>query len=202
MPCVDRGCPASWPLTSPGTAWIQGWVRTRREAKGFSFIELNDGSCLANLQVVVDGGIETYAAALAANTGAAVRIAGDLVPSPGKGQRWELKASEVVLIGPADPESYPLQKKRHSDEYLRTIAHLRPRTNKYGALNRIRSELSFAVHSFFHERGFFYVHSPIITGSDCEGAGELFRVSSLDLESTSLGPGTSPRRISSANAPT
>jgi asparaginyl-tRNA synthetase len=171
---------------------VRGWVRTKREAKGFSFLELNDGSSLKNLQVVVDGAIPSYPVLESVNTGAAVQVSGELVESPGKGQRWELKAWEIALVGPSDPESYPLQKKRHSDEFLRTIAHLRPRTNKYGALNRIRSELSFAVHSFFHDRRFFHVHSPIITGSDCEGAGELFRVSSLDLEKSAVGTGYKP----------
>ena len=171
---------------------IRGWVRTKREAKGFSFLEVNDGSCLKNLQVVVDGSIPSYGIMDAVSTGASVAVTGDLDESPGKGQRWELKASEVVLIGPSDPEGYPLQKKRHSDEFLRTIAHLRPRTNKFGALNRIRAELSFAVHTFFHERGYLYVHSPIITGSDCEGAGELFRITSLDLEKSAVGTGYKP----------
>ncbi|MBC7197061.1 MAG: asparagine--tRNA ligase, partial [Deferribacterales bacterium] len=113
------------------------------------------------------------------NTGASVNIYGDLIESPGKGQKWEVKANRIELVGEADPESYPLQKKRHSDEFLRQIAHLRPRTNKYGAIFRIRSEASFAVHNFFRERGFYYIHTPIITGSDCEGAGEMFRVTTL-----------------------
>jgi asparaginyl-tRNA synthetase len=172
---------------------IQGWVRTKREAKGFSFLEVNDGSSLKNLQVVVDGELPSYSVMESVSTGAAVEITGDLVESPGKGQRWELKATDIALVGPSDPESYPLQKKRHSDEFLRTIAHLRPRTNKYGALNRIRSELSFAVHTFYHDRGYLYVHSPILTGSDCEGAGELFRVSSLDLEKSAIGTGYKPQ---------
>jgi asparaginyl-tRNA synthetase len=172
---------------------IGGWVRTKRDAKGFSFLEINDGSCLRNLQVVVDGSIPTSGVMESVSTGASVVIQGDLVESPGKGQRWELRAREVTLVGPADPAGYPLQKKRHSDEFLRSIAHLRPRTNKYGALNRIRSELSFAVHRFFHDRGFLCVHTPILTGSDCEGAGELFRVSSLDLERSLVGTGYKPQ---------
>ena len=117
---------------------IKGWVRTKRDAKGFSFLEINDGSCLQNLQVVVDGDIPTYAVLEKIGTGAAVKVRGSLVESPGKGQKWEVQAREVELIGYADPKTYPLQKKRHSDEFLRTIAHLRPRTNKYGAINRIR----------------------------------------------------------------
>ncbi|HEY7841616.1 MAG TPA: asparagine--tRNA ligase, partial [Gammaproteobacteria bacterium] len=156
-----------------------GWVRTRRDSKEFSFLELNDGSCLGNLQVIVDAGSAGYEAIHGINTGAAVRVHGDLVESPGKGQRWELRASRVELLGPA-PEDYPLQKKRHSDEFLRTIAHLRPRTNKYGAMFRLRSRLAQAIHQFFRDRGFYWIHTPVITGSDCEGAGEMFRVTTLD----------------------
>ncbi|MEW5775071.1 MAG: asparagine--tRNA ligase [Thermodesulfobacteriota bacterium] len=157
-------------------ARVQGWVRTKREGKGFAFLEVNDGSCLKNLQVVVDEGVAAPEVLAQAGTGAAVQVDGALVESPGKGQKWEMKAAGLAVIGGADQEAYPLQKKRHSDEFLRTIAHLRPRTNKFGALFRIRSELSFAVHEFFRERGFLHIHSPILTGSDCEGAGELFRV--------------------------
>jgi asparaginyl-tRNA synthetase len=159
---------------------LRGWVRTRREGKGFWFVELNDGSCLSNIQVVVDEGVPGGENMHRVGTGAALEVEGELVESPGKGQKWEVKAGRVALIGEADPETYPLQKKRHSDEFLRQIAHLRPRTNKYGAMFRIRSEMSYAVHEFFRERGFHYVQSPIITGSDCEGAGEMFRVSALD----------------------
>ena len=161
---------------------IKGWVRTKRESKGFSFLEVNDGSCLENLQVVVEDKIDTDEVLRDIGTGASVEVTGDVVESPGKGQKWELQAKQIRLVGIADPETYPLQKKRHSDEFLRTISHLRARTNKYGALYRLRSELSFAIHDFFHERNFFYIHTPIITGLDCEGAGELFRVSSLDME--------------------
>ncbi|AGW12421.1 asparagine--tRNA ligase [Megalodesulfovibrio gigas] len=157
---------------------VRGWVRTRRDAKGFSFLELNDGSCLANLQCVVDETVPGGDRLKEILTGAAVAVQGELIPSPAKGQQWELKAVSLELIGPA-PEDYPLQKKRHSDEFLRSIAHLRPRTNKFGALFRIRSEASFAVHDFFRNQGFTYVHTPILTGSDCEGAGELFRVTAL-----------------------
>ena len=158
---------------------VCGWVRTRRDAKDFSFLEVNDGSCLKNLQVLVAAAAPAAAALREAATGAAVAVSGALVASPGAGQKWELKAAALEVLGSADPESYPLQKKRHSDEFLRTIAHLRPRTNKYGAIFRIRSEAAFAVHRFFRERGFFYLHSPILTGSDCEGAGEMFRVTTL-----------------------
>lgn len=164
-----------------GTVCIKGWVRTRRDAKAFSFIELNDGSCRENLQVVADANMAGYEDVKRLTTGSAVTVIGEMKPSPGKKQAWEIHAEHIEIhsIAPAD---YPLQKKRHSDEFLRTIGHLRPRTNKYGAAFRIRSELSFAIHQFFHERGFIYIHTPIITGSDCEGAGELFRVTALDLD--------------------
>ena len=158
---------------------ISGWVRTRRDAKGFSFVEINDGSCLANLQVVVGESMPNYDELKNLHTGASVEFNGRVVASKGGGQKWELAAEAMTLIGPADPESYPLQKKRHSDEFLREIAHLRARTNKFGAIFRLRSHFSWAVHDFFRQRGFFYVHTPIITGSDCEGAGELFRVTTL-----------------------
>ncbi len=158
---------------------VKGWVRTRRDAKGVSFLEVNDGSCLKNLQVVLDEQAFGDERLTGVSTGAAVEVEGALVESPGKGQRWEVQATQLRLIGAADPESYPLQKKRHTDEFLRSIAHLRPRTNKYGALFRIRSESAFAVHDFFRRRGFYYLHSPIITGSDCEGAGAMFRVTTL-----------------------
>ncbi|ADD67534.1 asparaginyl-tRNA synthetase [Denitrovibrio acetiphilus DSM 12809] len=159
---------------------VHGWVRSKRDSKNFTFLELNDGSCLKNLQAIADEDIGTYDVLKDINTGASVEIKGDLIESPGKGQKWELKAKAVALVGGADQETYPLQKKRHSDEFLRQIAHLRPRTNKYGAIFRIRSEASFAVHQFFRERGFHYVHTPIITGSDCEGAGQMFRVTTLE----------------------
>lgn len=160
---------------------IKGWVRTKRDSKQFTFLEVNDGSCLKNIQVIVESDVPSYSELERINTGASVRVEGRLVESPGKGQKWEIQAKEIELIGPADAESYPLQKKRHSDEFLRTIAQLRPRTNKYGALYRIRAELAQAIHRFFHERGFYYVHTPIITGSDCEGAGEMFQVTTLDM---------------------
>jgi asparaginyl-tRNA synthetase len=158
---------------------IKGWVRTRRDSKGFSFLDINDGSCLRNIQVFIEEGSPAYKTLKDINTGCAVEVMGSLIESPGEGQKWEIKAENLILVGSAEPESYPLQKKRHSDEFLRTIAHLRPRTNKYGALFRIRSESSFAAHKFFRDQGFYYLHSPIITGSDCEGAGEMFRVTTL-----------------------
>ncbi|SKA94041.1 asparaginyl-tRNA synthetase [Paucidesulfovibrio gracilis DSM 16080] len=163
-----------------GEIVVKGWVRTKRDSKGFSFLEINDGSCLKNVQVVIDHTPEIVAELDKITTGASVRIDGTMVESPGKGQKWEVRASTIRLLGAADAETFPLQKKRHSDEFLRGIAHLRPRTNKYGAIFRIRSEAAQAVHSFFHERGFRYVHTPILTGSDCEGAGEMFRVTTLE----------------------
>jgi len=158
---------------------IYGWVRTRRDSKEFSFMEVNDGSCLANMQVVVDAGIDGYDRIQDFTTGSAVRVTGMLVDSLGKGQKWEVKATRIELVGKAE-ESYPLQKKRHSLEYLREISHLRPRSNLFGAVFRVRSRLAYAIHQFFQEKGFVYVHTPLITASDCEGAGEMFRVSTLD----------------------
>ncbi len=160
---------------------VKGWVRTRRNSKGFSFVEVNDGSCLKNIQIVANSSLNNYMNIARLSTGSAVIISGKLVESMGTGQQWEVLADRFEIVSLA-PDSYPLQKKRHTDEFLRTIAHLRPRTNKYGAVFRIRSELSYAIHNFFRDRGFQYIHSPIITGSDCEGAGELFRVTTLALE--------------------
>ena len=159
---------------------IKGWVRTRRDSKGFSFIEVNDGSSLKNIQVVADEKLPNYEDIKKLTTGSALAVDGQLVESKGGGQKWEILADAVEIIHLA-PEDFPLQKKRHTDEFLRTIAHLRPRTNKYGAAFRIRSEMAFGVHKFFRDRGFRYLHSPILTGSDCEGAGELFRVTTLDM---------------------
>jgi asparaginyl-tRNA synthetase len=159
---------------------VKGWVRTIRVGKGVAFIALNDGSCLASLQVVVTPAVANYEEVSRVGTGAALEVRGALVESPAAGQRYELRAEEIAIVGPAD-EAYPLQKKRHSFEYLRTIAHLRPRSNTFGAVFRVRSSLAQAIHRFFAERGFLYVHTPIITASDCEGAGELFRVTTLDL---------------------
>ncbi len=159
---------------------IKGWVRTRRDSKGFSFIEVNDGSSLKNIQVVADEKLPNYEDIKKLTTGSALAVDGQLVESKGGGQKWEIPAGGVEVINLA-PEDFPLQKKRHTDEFLRTIAHLRPRTNKYGAAFRIRSEMAFGVHKFFRDRGFRYLHSPILTGSDCEGAGELFRVTTLDM---------------------
>ncbi len=161
---------------------VNGWVRTRRDAKGFCFLEINDGSCLANLQVIAPETLPDYDTLIQKiTTGSSVSVKGKLVDSPAQGQKFELHALSFDVPGLA-PQDYPLQKKKHSLEFLREIAHLRPRTNSIGAVARVRSSLSYAVHTFFQERGFCYVHTPIITASDCEGAGEMFRVSTLDSE--------------------
>ncbi len=157
---------------------VAGWVRTRRDSKAFSFLEINDGTSLASIQVVADAGIPGYDTIGKMTTGASVEVEGRLVESPGK-QKWEIQARRLTLIG-SSPESYPLQKKGHSPEFLRSIAHLRPRTNLYGAIFRTRSRVAAAVHQFFLSRDFVWVHTPIITASDCEGAGEMFRVTTLD----------------------
>lgn len=167
---------------------LNGWVRTRRDSKGVSFIELNDGSCLSNIQLLFDHEQlsqtdEQFNDKLSeATTGSAITVSGLLQDSLGKGQSVELKVEEFTVVGPSDAETYPLQKKRQTNEYLRTIAHLRPRTNTFGAVFRLRSSLSFAVHKFFTERGFTNLHTPIITTSDCEGAGSMFQVTTLPLE--------------------
>jgi len=160
---------------------VQGWVRTRRDAKDFSFIELNDGSCLRNLQIIAKNLLANYAEVQRLTTGASIIVEGELVASQGKGQSWEVVAEKIDIVGLAD-DSYPLQKKGHTPEFLREIAHLRPRSNLFGCVFRVRSRLAFAIHKFFQERGFVYVHTPIITGSDCEGAGELFRVTAIDAK--------------------
>lgn len=157
---------------------IKGWIRTRRDTGAFSFLEVNDGSCLANLQVIADKKLVNYdQEIIKLSAGCSVVISGDLQKSPAKGQDLELHADAIQVLGWADPETYPLQKKRHSLEFLRSISHLRPRTNALGAVTRLRSRLSFAVHQFFQENDFAQVHTPIITTSDCEGAGEMFQVS-------------------------
>lgn len=163
---------------------VRGWVRTRRDSKdAFSFVELNDGSCMKNLQVVIDSSVPGYEETIKdVATGASVAIEGEVKESPGKNQRIEVHASSLKLLGKVDPETYPLQKKRHSFEFLREIAHLRPRTNTFGAITRVRNAASAAVHQFFQSRGFVYIQTPIITTSDCEGAGEMFHVTTLNLE--------------------
>jgi len=162
---------------------VMGWVRTRRDSKGgFSFIEINDGSSLAGMQIIADQELANYGSEiLKLQTGCSIKTVGILAASPGKGQKMELKAEEIEVLGWADPDVYPLQKKRHSFEFLRSIAHLRPRTNTFGAVARVRNAMAHAIHTFFQERGFIYLHTPIITGSDCEGAGEMFKVTTFDL---------------------
>lgn len=160
---------------------ITGWVRTVRNQKSFAFIEVNDGTTLSGLQVVADGKLPNFNQIVNdLATGSSVSVTGKLVESEGKNQQVELQAKEVKLLGSCDPAVYPLQKKRHSFEFLRTIAHLRPRTNTFGAMSRVRNALAFAVHRFFQERDFLYINTPIITASDCEGAGEMFRVTTLN----------------------
>lgn len=162
---------------------LQGWVRSIRSSKaGLSFISLNDGSCFDSIQIVVEEKISNYADVLSISTGTAISVCGRLVKSLGKGQDRELAATEVTIVGEVqDPNSYPIAKKRHTFEYLRTVAHLRPRTNTFGAIARLRQSLASAIHSYFETHGFVWVNTPIITASDCEGAGDLFRVSTLDL---------------------
>ncbi len=182
-------------LAAPRTGMpitVRGWVRTKRESKSLSFIEVSDGSTLRNLQVVIDlaSAPPGLAAELTrATTGSAVEVSGELAESPGKNQPIELRASALAVVGEAPPESYPLQKKRHSYEFLREIAHLRPRTNTFGAVTRVRNALAFAIHTFFQERGFLWIHTPIITGSDAEGAGEMFQVTTLPLDNPPLAEG-------------
>ena len=162
---------------------IKGWIRTKRDSKGgFSFLEINDGSSIDSIQVIADQSLENYQTeVLKLSTGCSLSVQGELVSSPGKGQKNEIRATNIKVYGWADPTEYPLQKKRHSFEFLRQIAHLRPRTNTFGAVARVRNAMSWAIHSFFQERGFCYIHTPIITSSDCEGAGEMFQVTSLNL---------------------
>lgn len=165
---------------------LNGWVRTKRGSKAVNFIALNDGTCFDNLQVVADLSKFDEELLKKINTGACISVTGTLVESPGSGQAVEMQAENIVLWGEADAETYPLQKKGHTLEFLREIAHLRPRTNTFGAIFRIRHHLAFAIHKFFNDRGFYYVNTPIITGSDAEGAGEMFRVSVLDAKNPPL----------------
>ena len=162
---------------------IQGWIRTRRDSKGgFSFLEVNDGSCMANIQVIADADLPNYEQEVQKlSAGCSVSIRGEVKESGGK-QETEIQASEVVVHGWSDPETYPLQKKRHSFEKLREWAHLRPRSNTFGAVTRVRNVISRSIHNFYQDEGFLYINTPIITASDCEGAGEMFRVTTLDLE--------------------
>ena len=165
-----------------GDVLVQGWVKTRRSSGSVSFVQISDGSTLKDLQVVIEQSSPHYPLVEVLNTGCSVSVIGELTESQGRGQRYEVKARDVQLLGPADPEEYPLQKKRHTLEFLREIAHLRPRTNTFGAMARVRSGMAYAIHQFFQERGFQYIQTPMITASDAEGAGSMFRVTTLDLE--------------------
>ncbi|WP_300897376.1 OB-fold nucleic acid binding domain-containing protein, partial [uncultured Alistipes sp.] len=160
---------------------VQGWVRTKRGNKNVAFIALNDGSCASNIQVVVDLAKIGEEQLRSVTTGACLRVDGRLVESLGAGQGVEVQAASITLYGAADPETYPLQKKGHSLEFLRDIAYLRPRTNTFGAVLRIRHAMAYAIHDYFHRNGFYYFHTPLITASDCEGAGAMFNVTTLDL---------------------
>ena len=161
---------------------VKGWVRTKRGNNNVNFIALNDGSTVTNLQIVVETANFDAELLKAITTGSAIYVKGDLVESMGKGQSVEVQAKEIEVYGTADPESYPLQKKGHSMEFLREIAHLRPRTNTFGCILRLRHAMAFAIHKYFNENGFFYLNTPLITASDCEGAGEMFQVTTLNLE--------------------
>lgn len=179
-------------MLAAGTAGARftvcGWVRTKRETKGPAFVVINDGSCQDNLQLVVEPGTAAAALLPRVGTGTALSATGALRESQGKGQRWDFVVDALEFFGEADPERYPLQKKGHTLEFLRGIGHLRPRTNTFGAVFRVRNALSFAVHEFFQGRGFVWAHAPIITGSDAEGAGQLFQVTTLDLLAVPRGP--------------
>ena len=163
------------------TVNVKGWVRTRRGSKQVNFIALNDGSTINNVQIVVDVDKLGEEFLKPITTGASISVNGTLVQSQGKGQSVEIQATEIEIYGTADPATYPLQKKGHSMEFLREIAHLRPRTNTFGAVFRIRHNMAYAIHKFFHDKGFFYFHTPIITASDCEGAGQMFQVTTIHL---------------------
>src|SRR5215216_7643565 len=165
-------------------ATVKGWIRTRRDSKGgFSFVAINDGSCFDSIQVVAPGTLANYQSeVMQLTSGCSVIASGKLVKSQGKGQAFEIQADQINVVGWVEnPDTYPVSPKQHTFEYLREVAHLRPRTNTFGAITRVRNSLAQAVHRFFHERGFFWIHTPIITASDCEGAGAMFKVSTLDL---------------------
>ena len=164
-----------------GDVLVQGWVKTRRSSKSVTFVQITDGSTLRDLQIVIDETNSDHEAASGLTTGCSVSVEGVLVESPGKGQKYEVQAKTLTVLGVSDPETYPLQKKRHSPEFLREIAHLRPRTNTFGAMARVRNSVAYAIHSFFQDRDFQFVQTPIITASDAEGAGSMFQVTTLDL---------------------
>ena len=168
--------------TAGGQVLVQGWVKTRRSSGAVSFIQISDGSTLRDLQIVVEQSSPHYGLVETLNTGCSVSAAGELVSSQGRGQKYEVNASHLEVLGGADPEDYPLQKKRHTLEFLRDIAHLRPRTNTFGAMARVRNTMAYAIHSFFQQRDFQYIQTPMITASDAEGAGSMFRVTTLDLQ--------------------
>lgn len=164
------------------TVNVKGWVRTKRDNKAIVFISLNDGSTINNMQIVADAPNFNENILKQISTGAGISVTGTLVDSPGQGQTSEIHATEIEIYGTADPNTYPLQKKGHTMEFLRSIAHLRPRTNTFGAVLRIRHAMAYAIHKYFNDRGFYYLHTPIITASDCEGAGEMFQVTTLPLD--------------------
>ena len=168
--------------TAGGQVMVQGWVKTRRSSGAVSFIQISDGSTLRDLQIVVEQSSPDYALVETLNTGCSVSVVGELLESQGRNQKFEVNASKLEVLGQSDPEEYPLQKKRHTLEFLREIAHLRPRTNTFGAMARVRNTMAYAIHSFFQERGFQYIQTPMITASDAEGAGSMFRVTTLDLQ--------------------
>src|SRR4051812_18247078 len=173
------------------TVTVKGWVKTRRDSKaGFSFVAINDGSCFDSIQVVAPAALANYQSeVMHLTSGCSVIATGKLVQSQGKGQAFEIQAEEITVVGGVDnPDTYPVSPKQHTFEYLREVAHLRPRTNTFGAITRVRNSLAQAVHRFFHERGFFWIHTPIITASDCEGAGAMFKVSTLDLMNVPRNP--------------
>lgn len=172
-----------------GRVLVQGWVKTRRSSGAVSFIQINDGSTLRDLQVVVEQSSPAYAQVESLSTGCSISVEGELVESLGKGQKYEVHAGTLEVLGLADPDVYPLQKKRHTLEFLREIAHLRPRTNTFGAMARVRNATAFAIHRFFQERGFQYIQTPMITASDAEGAGAMFRATTLDLHNLPLKDG-------------
>jgi asparaginyl-tRNA synthetase len=173
------------------TARVRGWIRTRRDSKaGLSFLEINDGSCFGNLQVIAEATLDNYESEIRSlAAGSSVDIEGTISESPAQGQATEMKATSIRVLGTADPESYPIQKKKITFEKLREIAHLRPRTNTFGAVTRVRNQISRSIHNFFQERGFYYINTPIITASDCEGAGEMFTVTTLDMDKPPRGEG-------------
>ena len=174
---------------APNPVNVKGWVKTVRSSGGVAFVQINDGSTLADLQIVVDASCPDYGLVSGLTTGCSVSAYGGLQESPGRGQRYEVVAESLELLGGADPEEYPLQKKRHTLEFLRELAHLRPRTNTFGAVARVRNAMAFGIHQFFQERGFLYVQTPIITASDAEGAGAMFRATTLDLNNLPMAEG-------------